>query len=143
MSYSINNRGMSLPGIMVAVAILGILAMATAQLFMNMVKSQNYNRSQSETTNFHDEVRAHLSNKQACLNSFSGLTLTSGTTFTPTRIRNGETPPTPPTTKYNLTDIYAVGTLKINTMSMSYLDDPSEPSSLTKLFVGVPSSPAA
>ncbi|MCB0378494.1 MAG: tail fiber domain-containing protein [Bdellovibrionales bacterium] len=108
------DSGISLPAVMVAIAIFGILAVGFSQLITNVLAGQNTGRYLSDLTTFHDELRAHLSSKSACTQTFSGLSITSGATYPISSIKNSDA-----SEKYNLTSVYGNNSLKIQSMTLT------------------------
>jgi type II secretory pathway pseudopilin PulG len=72
-------RGFSLTGVLVAVAIAGVVAATVAQIFSTMLQTQNTIRMKGEMETFNDELRARLANRAACVATFQAAVLTNGT----------------------------------------------------------------
>ena len=71
----LDENGFSLAGILVGIALLGILTLGMTQVFSNMLKGQNYNKFRSQVENFGEEFRAQLSSKTICTANFKDIAL--------------------------------------------------------------------
>ena len=78
-----NRRGFSLVGMMVGVALLGILTAGMMRVFSNMALNQNYVKFRAEVDNFGEELRAQLGVKEICTQTFAGINLSPTAPNTP------------------------------------------------------------
>lgn len=107
-------RGMSLIGVMVSVGILGIISLAFTTMFTHMINSQNTTKFLSNLTNFNEEVRAHLSSKTACYESFKHLAMTSNSIHSIASLKNIDG-----SIKYALATPYGDRAFQIESMTLS------------------------
>ena len=71
----IGQSGFSLAGILVGVALLGVLTVGTMEVFSNMLKNQNFSKFRTEVENFGEEFRVQLGSEAICTATFSGILL--------------------------------------------------------------------
>ncbi|MBY0315082.1 MAG: tail fiber domain-containing protein [Bdellovibrionales bacterium] len=116
------SSGMSLPGVMVAVSMVGILAMGVASMFEGMTKSQNMVEFRSRGDNLIEEIRAHLSQTKACMQTLSHVTLSTGAETAVNDIKNVDGSPL-----YAINTPYGGNTFTIARMTFNYTpgDTPS------------------
>ena len=130
--------GNALVGILAAVGIFGIISVAMSTLIADVWKAQNSAKSLAEANNFHEEVRTHLSNRQACLNTFGGPSrdyrIPHPKSFDINDVKNGENPAATPaptvTTRYVKNTALGSGAIEIASMRIVYpspLNSPSDP----------------
>ena len=84
-----NQSGFSLVGILVGVALLGILTAGMMQVFSNMALNQNYSKFRTQVDNFGEELRTTLSDKSICTNTFSAIQMDPAVPLTFTSIKDG------------------------------------------------------
>src|SRR5262249_616831 len=80
--------GSGLVGILVGVAILGIVSVTMVSMFTNLFPGQNTVKFQTQVDNFNEEIRAMLSSPTACLNSLGGTVLTPATNANIAKLKN-------------------------------------------------------
>ena len=120
-----NRSGISLPSLMVGVAIVGILATGVLSVIENMSKSQNTIELRSQVDVFEQEIRAHLSQPAACTRTLQSATLNAAGAVTSVAAvleANGAA-------KYSVGQRYGGGIFRVLNMSFRYSpgDDPSRP----------------
>ncbi|MBY0316657.1 MAG: hypothetical protein K2Q26_14125 [Bdellovibrionales bacterium] len=110
------NKGFSLASVMVGVAIVGIVAVGTLSLFENMTKSQNMADFRTQRDVLVEEIRAHLSDTQACRATFGSISLlTNGHTEAITQIRNADN-----SVKWMTATPYSSNTYRISNLVFNY-----------------------
>ena len=67
-------------GILVGVALLGVLTLGMMELFSSMLKNQNYNKFRTQIDSFGEEFRNQLGSGPICTSTFSGIQLDPATT---------------------------------------------------------------
>lgn len=77
---SSRENGFGLIQVIVASAISLIIALGLASVFRDGFRTQAFIKMQGESDNFHEEVRALLSSREACGQTMAGVALTPGTT---------------------------------------------------------------
>ncbi len=136
-----NQRGMSLIEVMVTVAILGIVALGSMNLFETQVIQQNEIQYRSELTVITDEIRNHLGNSDACRQTLGSVNLgppPSTTSAGPSGLIDPPPGPTSPVTdikngsgtvKWDTNTLYNNKTIRIAKMSFEYVpgDDVASP----------------
>jgi hypothetical protein len=116
---SIGQRGMSLIGVLAAVAILGVLIAGTTTYMNQALSSQAYVKMQSEILVFHEEVRSLFGIRQACTQTFQGLDLTAPRTVTQLKDDSGAN-------KYLTGEVYGDRSFRLATVTlMDYSPTPS------------------
>ncbi|MBY0316655.1 MAG: prepilin-type N-terminal cleavage/methylation domain-containing protein [Bdellovibrionales bacterium] len=124
-----NNQGFSLASVMVGVAIVGIVAVGTLSLFENMTKSQNMADFRTQRDVLVEEIRAHLSDTQACRATFGSISLlTNGYSETISQIRNADN-----SVKWETATPYSNNTYRISGLVFNYTPgtSPTNPSTAT------------
>ena len=119
---NMNQDGFSLVGIMVGVALLGILTVGMMQVFSNMMKGQNYNKFRSQVENFGEEFRTQLGSHAVCTNTFAGMTMNPAVVTPPFAAIKNEAGTG---TLYKVGDDLGDHSFKIN--SMSFVVSPTNP----------------
>ena len=79
---SLNKNGFSLAGILVGMALLGILTIGMMEMFSGMLKGQNYNKFRTQVENFGEELRSQLGISAICTATFSTTQLDPNTSVT-------------------------------------------------------------
>ena len=83
-----NEKGFSLAGILVGVALLGVLTVGTMEVFSNILKNQNFSKFRTEIENFSEEFRTQLGSEAICTATFSGTLLNPAVPVTKTIIKD-------------------------------------------------------
>jgi len=110
------SSGMSLISALIAVAIMGIVAVGAMSIFEGMGKSQNMVSFRSQADTFVEEVRAHLSQPGACSRTLSAVNLLNpGAATAINSIQNSDG-----SVKYDLNTPYENGIFYIKAMSFVY-----------------------
>lgn len=73
-----HEKGFGLIQVIVASAIALVIAMGLASVFRDSFRTQAFIKMQGQSDNFHEEVRALLSSREACGQSMAGATLAPG-----------------------------------------------------------------
>lgn len=110
------NAGFTMVEVLVATAILTIVAYGFSALIQNMMISSNTTQFTAETQTLTSEVRAVLSSKAACRNSFAGTNINT-TLFTPidlSEVRNGTA--SPGAVMFSENSVYGDGSVRIQQM---------------------------
>ena len=81
--------GFSLVGILVGVALLGILTAGMMQVFSNMALNQNYSKFRTQVDNFGEELRSSLGDKTICTATFGGIQMDPSVPINFTAIKDG------------------------------------------------------
>ena len=81
--------GFSLVGILVGVALLGILTAGMMQVFSNMALNQNYSKFRTQVDNFGEELRTNLGDKTICTATFAGIQMNPVVPLNFTAIKDG------------------------------------------------------
>lgn len=84
-----NDKGISLVGAMVAVAILGVLSAGIVSMFQQMSLAQSTHKYKLGVENFQEDLRAILGSREACLNTFGNTLLNAATNANFTLVKNG------------------------------------------------------
>lgn len=117
-----SQRGVGLPGMLVATGLGGVLALAMASLMTGLFESQNAVMYRSQVDTLSEEVRALLSSPTACLQSMSGINLTASTNHEVTALRDAS--PAPGAVIYNKGAAYGDRSLSIADMHLkSYVHE--------------------
>ncbi|MBX7232698.1 MAG: tail fiber domain-containing protein [Bdellovibrionales bacterium] len=118
------NQGSMLVQMMVGAGLIATVSLGMSSVFTNMFLNNNLVKAKNETESFHEELRAHLSNRQACINTFSGLgRYTNGVEYNLTKIANAEVIKF--TTKFDTNHKYGGDVFRIKKMKVVYNDLPA------------------
>jgi hypothetical protein len=139
------SSGNAIVGILSAVGIFGIISVAMSTLITDIWKAQNASKSLTEVNNFHEELRAHLGHKQACLNTFGGVTRDyrppHPKTFNINEVKNYEVAPTPVSNKYLKNTGYGGNTFEISAISIEHPNPTNSPVDTKESLVSVTYKP--
>ena len=140
MKTFLGHRGSALVGVTIGAGLIGIVSLGIATLIGDIWKAQNSAKALSEINNFQEELRAHLSIQQACLNTFGGASRDyrppHPKVFDIPDIKKDEVPPATVTTKYAKDTAYGSGSLEISRISIQY-PNPLSPSDDTEALASV------
>ena len=137
-----STKGSALVGVTIGAGLIGIVSLGIATLIGDIWKAQNSAKALSEINNFQEEVRAHLTNQQACLNTFGGAArdyrAPHPKIFSIDHVKNGENPATTtPTNRYLLNTAYGSGSFEIASIRIQYpspLNSPVDPNEALASF---------
>ena len=110
----LNQAGVSIIGVLVGTAILGILIAGITTVMNQMVVAQSTLKFQNGVLVVHDEVRALVSLRAACTESFRGLNFTQPTdVYNRTDLKDQTA-----TVAYALNQLYADRALRLNSITI-------------------------
>ena len=144
MPVHLNRKGSALVGVTIGAGLIGIVSLGIATLIGDIWKAQNSSKTLSEANNFQDELRSHLSNQQACLNTFGGARdyrVPHPKTFDIGDIKNGEAPPAGATIKYAKNVALGSGSFEIAAMKIEYPSPLNSPIDLGEALFSISYKP--